>query len=156
MGIILDDVYNKVKNLPDEVNKIQGLHDKLSNDIIPNTNKIGELKQIIESLPQDIKNKLDGLPQEIKNKVEEIIRQFGNMIPAPPTAPPAPPLPPPMDPREALRGLAEGIRQAEDILNQKNLVIASGYIDIDIQLKVDKEVGASAKIHIDITPKPYN
>jgi hypothetical protein len=145
MPIGFNDIFDKVTHIPDiqkEVDKIQDLHNKLSNDIIPQTNKIAELKQ-----------KIEGLPQEIKSKVEEVLNLVRNMVPPPPVAPP---LPPPMDPREALRGLAEGLQKAEEILNKKNLVIASGYIDIELQLKVDKEIGASAKIHIDITPKPYN
>lgn len=68
---------------------------------------------------------------------------------------PTVPLLPPIDPVAALRLLAEAISEAERTLNGDNLVIATGNVEVDLNLDVGGIVGAHAKFSLRIEPKPY-
>lgn len=69
-------------------------------------------------------------------------------------APPGLPLPP-VDPVLALQQLADAISRAEKTLNQENLLIASGDLNVDLSVDVGGVAGAHAQVNLRIEPKPY-
>jgi len=77
------------------------------------------------------------------------IEELKNSVPEPPR------LPPPVDPSEVMVALSSAITNAESVLNKQGLVIASGTIEVDINVKLPGNVGgATAKLSIQINPKP--
>jgi hypothetical protein len=67
----------------------------------------------------------------------------------------APRLPPPVDPSEVMLALSGAITNAESVLNKQGLVIANGTVEVDINVKLPGNTGgASAKLRIQINPKP--
>ncbi|MFQ3568688.1 MAG: hypothetical protein SNJ59_17005 [Aggregatilineales bacterium] len=62
----------------------------------------------------------------------------------------------PVDPNDVLKQIAQAINQAETLLNQQSLVIASGTIETDLYVKVGNVAGAETKITFHITPRPYS
>lgn len=67
----------------------------------------------------------------------------------------APPALPPINPVEALRQLAAAVSEAEQTLNQQNLVVATGTMDVELNVDVGGVLGAHAKLSLKIEPKPY-
>ena len=68
--------------------------------------------------------------------------------------PPAPNTPP-INPIDALKLLAEAVSEAERTLNGKNLVIATGTLDVDLNVDIGGVAGAHATLSLRIEPKPY-
>lgn len=114
-----------------------------------NDGVVPKLDQLVDKLKEGVP-----FPAELKRLLEEIRAKLEELASLPaPTAPAA--SIPAMDPRVALRSLAEALRDAEGVLNDQRLVIASGILEVDVNVRVGDAVGAQAKFHLQITPQPY-
>ena len=129
---------------PDELlAAIRGLASQVNDRVVPKLNEL--MDKVKEGAP---------FPAEPKSLLEEIRARLEALASLP--APPAPAASiPAMDPRVALRSLAEALRDAEGVLNDQRLVIASGTLEVDVNVRVGDAVGAQAKFHLQITPQPY-
>ena len=78
----------------------------------------------------------------------------GGGTPANGAAAPAPVLAP-INPVDALRQLAEAISEAERTLNKENLVVATGDLDIELNVDVGGIAGAHAKFTLHVAPKSF-
>ena len=67
---------------------------------------------------------------------------------------PGPPAIPPVDPLLPLQRIAQAINAAEQNLNQENLVIHSGSVDVNLTVDVGGVAGAAANIKFNIAPRP--
>lgn len=111
---------------------------------------LGDLadKEITIPIPEwveDLMNDLD----EWKKKAEELKKQLEDPLGGGST----PPLPA-GDPLDPLRRLAEAINAAESKLNQQNLVIVGGTVDVSLTVSVGG-ADASANVKLSIQPKPF-
>ncbi len=59
-----------------------------------------------------------------------------------------------VDPLEPLKKIAQAINEAEGLLNQENLVIATGEVEATLNVDVGGVAGANAAIRITIQPRP--
>lgn len=58
----------------------------------------------------------------------------------------------PVDPKIVLKAVAEGIMEAERALNAENLLIASGSVELTVNVIHEGNPGALARIMLDIRP----
>lgn len=133
-------VYNSVTSV---ISKVIEQGGNLSAESQKNINEIlgGNIGGILE--------KLDSHLKEILDKIKDVVSTFQQLPPPPLSSPP-------VDPLVVLKQIADGIKTAENILNQQSLIIATGSVEVEMEVKVGKEVGGHAKITFQVTPKPYN
>ena len=141
--------------------------DKLR-EVYPNnpawTGPVDALKGVLNTLPApppiafpvpqwvtDLQNQANSLSQQLL----ALQQQLASLLSAPPQPPSPPPLAP-ANPVDVLRDIATGVKTAESILNEVNLVIATGAVETELDVAFGKVAGAHAKIKINLTPKPYN
>ena len=99
--------------------------------------------------PQALLDEID----DLKTKAEALQRQIEELLGSAQTpVAPTPPLPG-GDPLMPLRRLAEAINEAESLLNDQNLVIAGGTVDVQLTVAVGG-ASAGANIKLDIAPRP--
>ena len=60
----------------------------------------------------------------------------------------------PIDPLDPLKKIAKAINEAEKLLNEENLVIATGTVEANLNVDVGGVAGANATIKVDIRPRP--
>lgn len=132
-------VYNSVTTV---ISKVVEQSGSLSSEAQKNINEVlgGNIGGILE--------KLDSHLKEILDKIKDVVSTVQQL--------PPPLISPPIDPLIVLKQIADGIQHAENILNQQSLIIASGSVEIELDVKVGNEVGGHAKITFQISPKPYN
>ncbi|MDB5251683.1 MAG: hypothetical protein JWP27_852 [Flaviaesturariibacter sp.] len=116
-------------------------------------NPIEELKQkvqAVENTAASIKNSLEAMKSTVENLPAQLQAFLTNLVAPAPT-----PLPP-MDPSAALTSIAQGIKNAESILNQNGLLIANGNVSVEVAVKDPLTGGAGAKavINFQIGTKP--
>jgi hypothetical protein len=76
--------------------------------------------------------------------------------PAAPAAPAAPSAPP-VDAVAVLGQLAQAINQASSVLDKEHLMVASGSLTVDVNVKIPgTDIGAESHLSLQIGPKPYN
>ena len=76
--------------------------------------------------------------------------------PAAPAAPAAPSAPP-VDAVAVLGQLAQAINQASSVLDKQHLMVASGSLTVDVNVKIPgTDIGAESHLALQIGPKPYN
>ncbi len=116
---------------------------------------IGVLKGMIGGLSVTLPSPQALLDEvaEWKEKAEDLQQQLGALGSGTP-ATGGPPVLPGGDPMEPLRRLAEAINEAENRLNQQNLVIASGSAEVSLVIEVGG-AAAQANIRLDIQPRPF-
>jgi hypothetical protein len=89
-----------------------------------------------------------------KDKVKDLEDQLKDLTDGQPPAPTAP-ASPAIDPLLPLERIAQAINAAEKNLNQENLVISSGSIEVTLNVDVGGVAGAAANIKFNIAPRPY-
>ncbi|MFH7245250.1 MAG: hypothetical protein ACHWZW_20625 [Spirulina sp.] len=116
---------------------------------------VEELKNKIENW----KNKSEELAELLKDygvdtvdKLKEKIKELSGGINVPGNGSPSPIAP--GDPLQPLKRLAEAIDEAESILNQQNLVIASGTVEAALTVNVGG-AAAEAKVNLNVQPRPF-
>jgi len=125
-------IFNAINNLTPKVNTI--------------TDSLTEVKNLINDLGIPAPAPIPDSVLQLLNKIKDLLDNL----------PAQPPKPTPMDPVLAVKQIAEAIKQAEETLNKQNLVIASGSVQVDLDVKVGDAAGAHATINFQISPKPYN
>ena len=113
--------------------------------------KIAELSGKFDRIASNISVPAPEPPPEIEAWMRDLKSAVEQL-----TAVVTPARPPAMDPLVALQRVAEAIRTAEETLNGQNLVIATGSVEMELEVKAGDAAGAHAKIQFQITPKPYN
>lgn len=157
---------NPVEGLPNPVEGLPNLVEELSNPVEDaealyellrkyGVGTVDELKKKIENW----KNKTEDLAKLLKEygvetveELKEKIKELSGGITIPGNGSPSPIAP--GDPLQPLKRLAEAIDEAESILNQQNLIIASGTVEAALTVNVGG-AAAEAKVNLNVQPRPF-